>query len=147
MDPGTALAVVSLTLQLAGTVQTINEFLRTIREAPSELAALIETMDLMQSNLSQVHYLIEQQFSGSGLAGSPVFILNSLKVCESRIEAQKAWVESIKQSLTARHAMKRTWASLNIRPKKKQLSEMQVQLREAMANLHFAVTNNQWHVQ
>lgn len=147
MDPGAALAVVSLAIQLAGTVQTINEFLRTIRDAPSELIALIETMDLMQSNLNQVHYLVEQQFSDSSLAGSPVFILNALKVCERRIEVQRTWVKKIKQSLTTRHLMKRTWASLNIRPKKIQLSEMQGQLKEAMANLHFAVSNNQWHVQ
>ena len=147
MDPGTALAVVSLAIQLAGTVQTINEFLRTIRDAPSELVTLIETMELMQSNLGQVHYLVEQQFSDSSLAGSPVFILNALKVCERRVEVQRIWVEKIKQSLTTRHLMKRTWASLNIRPKKIQLSEMQGQLKEAMANLHFAVTNNQWHIQ
>ena len=147
MDPGTALAVVSLAIQLAGTVQTINEFLRTIRDAPSELVTLIETMDLMQSNLNHVHYLVEQQFSDSRLAGSPVFILNALKVCESRVEVQRTWVEKSKQSLTTRHLMKRTWASLIIRPKKIQLSEMQGQLKEAMANLHFAVTNNQWDVQ
>ena len=147
MDPGTALAVVSLAIQLAGTVQTINEFLRTIRDAPSELSTLIETMELMQSNLNQVHYLIEQQFSDPSLASSPVFILNALKVCEKRIAVQKAWVEEIKHSLTTRHLIKRTWANLSIRPKKTQLSEMQGQLREAMANLHFAVSNNQWHVQ
>lgn len=147
MDPGTALAVASLALQLAGTVQTINEFLRTIRDAPSELVNLIETMDLVQSNLNHVHYLIEQQLSDSSLAGSLVFILNALRICEKRVGVQKAWVEKIKQSLTTRHLMKRTWASLNIRPKKIQLSEMQGQLREALANLHFAVTNNQWHVQ
>lgn len=147
MDPGTALAVVSLAIQLAGTVQTINEFLRTIRDAPSELVALIETMDLMQSNLNQVNYLIELQFSGPSLAGSPVFILNALKLCERRVGVQKAWVEEIKRSLTTQSLMKRTWASLNIRPKKTQLNEMQGQLREAMANLHFAVTNNQWHIQ
>lgn len=147
MDPGTALAVASLALQLAGTVQTINEFLRTIRDAPSELINLIETMDLVQSNLNQVHCLIEQQLSNSSLAGSPVFILKALKACEKRVEIQKAWVEDVKKSLTTRHLMKRTWTSLNIRPKKIQLSEMQGQLREALANLHFAVTNNQWHVQ
>ena len=147
MDPGTALAAVSLTIQLAGTVQAINEFLRSIRDAPSELVTLIETMDLMQSNLNQVQYLVEQQLSNSSLTGSPVFILNALKVCERRVEVQRTWVERIKQSLTTRQLMKRTWASLNIRPKKLQLSEMQGQLKEAMANLHFAVTNNQWHVQ
>ena len=147
MDPGTALAAVSLAIQLAGTVQTINDFLRTIRDAPSELVTLIETMDLMQSNLNQVQYLVEQQLSDSSLAGSPVFILNALKVCERRVEVQKIWVERIKQSLNTRHLMKRTWASLNISPKKLQLSEMQGHLREAMANLHFAVTNNQWHIQ
>lgn len=147
MDPGTALAVVSLAIQLAGTVQTINEFLSTIRDAPSELVALIETMDLMQSNLNQVNYLIEQQFSDPSLAGSPVFLLNALNLCERRVGVQKTWVEEIKTSLTNRRLMKRTWANLNIRPKKTQLSEMQGQLREAMANLHFAVTNNQWHIQ
>lgn len=147
MDPGTALAVASLAIQLAGTVQTINEFLRTIRDAPSELVALIETMDLMQSNLNQVNYLIEQQFSNPSLAGSPVFILNALRICERRVGVQKAWVEEIKTSLTTRRLVKRTWATFNIRPKKTQLSEMHGQIKEAMANLHFAVTNNQWHIQ
>ena len=147
MDPGTALAVVSLAIQLAGSIQTINKFLRTIRDAPSELVALIETMDLMQSSLNQVHYLIEQQFSDPSLIGSPVFILNALRLCEKRVEVQKTWVEEIKTSLTNHRLMKRTWANMNIRPKKTQLSEMQGQLREAMANLHFAITNNQWHIQ
>lgn len=147
MDPGTALAAVSFAIQLASIVQTLNEFVRLIHDAPNELVSLIETMDLMQGNLRQVHYLFEQQFSDSSLAGSPVYILNALKVCERKVEAQKPWVEEIKRSLTTRHLMKRTWASLNLRPKKTQLSEMQLQLRDAMANLQFAVLNNQWHVQ
>ena len=95
MDPGTALAAVSLALQLAGTVQTVNEFLCTIRNAPSELVTLIETMDLMQSNLNQVQSLVEQQFSDSSLGGSPVFILNALKLCERRVEVQRIWVVSV----------------------------------------------------
>ena len=147
MDPGTALAVISLAMQLVGTVQTINDFLRTIRDAPSELVALIETMDLMQSNLNQVHHLIEQQSSDPSLAGSPAFLLEALQLCERKIRVQKTWVEEIKTSLTTRRLMKRTWANLNIRPKKTQLSKMQGQVREAMSNLHFAVTNNQWHIQ
>lgn len=147
MDPGTALAAVSFTIQLASIVQTLNEFVRLIHDAPNELVSLIETMDLMQGNLRQVHYLFEQQFSDSSLAGSPVYILNALKVCERRVEAQRPWVEEIKRSLTTRHLMKRTWASMSLRPKKTQLSEMQFQLRDAMTNLQFAVLNNQWHVQ
>lgn len=147
MDPGTALAAVSFAIQLASIVQTLNEFVRLIHDAPNELVSLIETMDLMQGNLRQVHYLFEQQFSDSSLAGSPVYILNALKVCERRVEAQRPWVEEIKRSLTTRHLMKRTWASLSLRPKKTQLSDMQFQLRDAMTNLQFAVLNNQWHVQ
>ena len=43
MDPGTALAVISLSVQLVTTVQSITKYLRTIRDTPSDLLALIET--------------------------------------------------------------------------------------------------------
>ena len=147
MDPGTALAVISLAVQLVGTVQSITEYLRTIRDAPGELLALIETLDQMQSNLSQVRDLIEQQFSDKRLPGSPVFILNALHTCERRIETLGNLIDEVKGSLGTRRLMKRTWASLNVRTKKTRVQELQNQLNDSMSGLHFAVSNNIWQLQ
>ena len=147
MDPGTALAVISLAVQLIGTVQSISEYLRTIHDTPSELFALIETLDQIQSNLNQVHYLIEQQFSNRCLPGSPVFILNALRTCERRVKTLENLVDEIRESLGDRHLMKRTWASLNMRMKKARIQELQSQLNDSMSGLQFAVSNNIWQLQ
>ncbi len=147
MDPGTAMAVISLAVQLVGTVTSVNEYLRAIRDAPNELVALIETLDHMQSNLNQVHHLIEQQFSDGRLAGSPVFILKALQLCKKKVETLGGMTDEIKGSLGNRRLIKRTWASLNVRTRKTGVQELQTQLRDAMSGLQFAVSNNVWQLQ
>ncbi len=147
MDPGTVMAVISLAVQLAGTVTSVNDYLRAIRDAPSELVALIETLDQMQSNLNQVHHLVEQQFSDGRLPGSPVFILKALQTCKKRVETLGGLTDEIKGSLDNRRLIKRTWASLNVRTRKTRVQELQSQLNDAMSALQFAVSSNVWQLQ
>ena len=142
-----ALAVISLAAQLFTTVESITEYLRTIRDAPSDLIALIETLEQMQSNLNQVRYLLEQQFSEKRLIGSPVFILNALRTCEKRVEMLSRLVDEVKESLGNRRVMKRTWASLNVRKENTRVQKMRSQLNESMAGLQSAVANNIWELQ
>lgn len=78
---------VALAIELAGVAHSITAFLRTVREAPHELLTLIDTVDQMQSNLTQVHDLMQQQYSEARMPGSPVFVLKPLELCKSRIEA------------------------------------------------------------
>ncbi len=147
MDPGTVIAVVSLAIQLVGTVKFVNEYLRAIRDAPSELVALTETLDDMQSNISEVHHLFEQHFSDGHLAGSPDFILRALQTCEKRVKTLGAFTAEIKESLGDRRLTRRTWASLNVQTRKTKVQELQSQLRDAMSGLYFAVLNNVWQLQ
>ena len=147
MDPGSSLAVISLAVQLVTTVQSVTEYLRTIHDAPSDLLALIETLDLMQSNLNQVRYLLEQQFSDKRFTGSPVFILNALQTCDKRVQMLSKVVDEVRGQLRNRRLMKRTWASLNVRKERTRVQELRSQLHDSMAGLQFAVANNIWQLQ
>lgn len=147
MDPGTATAVVSLALQIPSTIQSIIEFLRTIKEVPDELITLIETMDQMQANVNQVRGLMEQQFSEARLAGSPMLLLNALKACERKIKALGLLVEQVKGGLDAKNAKKRAWTNLSIQSKKARLRELESHLRAAMSNLDSAVLYTSWQLQ
>lgn len=42
---GSAIAIVSLVIQLLDTVQEINKFLKNVHEAPKEVLNLTETLD------------------------------------------------------------------------------------------------------
>jgi len=147
MDPGTATAVVSLALQIPPTIQSITEFLRTIKEVPDELTTLIETMDQMQANVNQVRGLMEQQFSEARLAGSPMLLLNALKACERNIKALGLLVEQVKDGLGAKNVKKRAWTNMSIQSKKARLRELESHLRAAMSNLDSAVLYTSWQLQ
>jgi len=147
MDPGTATAVVSLALQIPSTIQSITEFVRTIKEVPDELTTLIETMDQMQANVNQVRGLMEQQFSDARLVGAPVFLLNPLKACERRVNALRLLVEQVKGGLGSKNVKVRTWASLHVQSRKVRLGELNRQLRDALGDLHLAMSCNSWHLQ
>ena len=147
MDLGTALAVISLAIQLVTTVQSITEYLRAIHDAPSDLLTLIETLEQMQSNLNQVRCLLEQQFSDKRFTGSPVFILNALQTCEKRVQKLSNLIDEVRGHLGNRHLIKRTWASLNMRKEKMRVQELRNQLHDSMAGLQFAVANNIWQLQ
>lgn len=147
MDPGTALAVISLSVQLVTTVQSITKYLRTIRDAPSDLLAVIETLDQMQSNLNQVRYLLEQHSFDKRFTGSQVFILNALRTCERRVQSLSNLVDKVRGALTNRRLMKRAWASLYMRKEKTRVQELRSQLIDSIAGLQFAVSKNIWQLQ
>ena len=104
-----AFAVVSLAIQLAETINDISKFLHSVRDAPAELAGLVETLDQMHGTVDQVRYLLEQQFSVQRLPGSPMFITSALGLCEKRVKTLEAFVNEVKRPLTNEHRIKRTW--------------------------------------
>ena len=142
-----ALAVIPLVIQLVTTTKSISDFLRTIREAPSELSDLIETTDQLQASLRQVQSLIEQQFSNERLASSPVFLLHPLELCGRRVQPTESFVKELRAILVSGTLIKSVTANLDIRAKKKRINRLESQLRDAVRSLQFAITCNQWQLQ
>ena len=54
-----AIAAVSLAVQLVGTVQGISDFLKNVQDAPQEVLRLIETLDQLQLTSINVRQLID----------------------------------------------------------------------------------------
>lgn len=141
----TALAVISLTIQLVGTVQNISKFLHDVNHAPTELARLVESLDQLNSTLNQTRHLVEQQFLVLRLPGSLAYISNALKNCERKVEALNDFVKKVAKSISHQHRLQRMW-SFSRTQMKDEASVLQNQLRDATISLQCATMNNSWHL-
>ncbi len=144
---GGAFAVVSLTLQLATTIQQVSKFLRDVRDAPEEVVRLIETLDQLHDTLENVRQLIEQQFVVLRLPGSPEFITKALENCEKHVKTLETIAEKAKKSLHDQPKLRRTWASMKNVAKRQGLDDLQIRLKDAKGDLQFAITSNSWKLQ
>ena len=140
-------AVVSLAIQLVGTIDDVSRFLRNIRGAPAELASLCESLDQMRMTLDQAHCLLEQQFLVLRLPGSPEPIAYALGNCKKRIKGLEDFVKDLKKSSDRRHRASRVWASFRMVSKKEDIQHLQNQLRDATTNLQCAMMSNSWQLQ
>lgn len=92
------IAVVSLGIQLAESVQKIRKFLRGIKEAPEELQRLIAKIDLLHDIFSYVNALIEQQRDMPSHHGLIPLFAGALRACETsvnRLESELARVQGL----------------------------------------------------
>lgn len=142
-----AFAVVSLAIQLVGTGEKISKFLTSVQGAPSEVIELGQTLDQLNSTLKQVSYLLEQQYLVLRLPGSPVFITNALENCERRIKTLEDVTQKANISTNHRNRVQRSWDAMSFVSKKKDIQEMQSQLRDAEAGLQTAMQTNSWQLQ
>ena len=142
-----AIAIVSLAVQLVDTVQEISKFLKNVQDAPKEVLRLVETLDQLQGTLDNVRQLIDHQFLVLRLPGSPVFITKAMENCEKQIKALETVVWKAKKSLGHRHMVRRTWSSIKTVAKKPDIEDIQCRLRDAKMDLQFALSSNSWQLQ
>ena len=142
-----AIAIVSLAIQLVDTVQEISKFLKNVQDAPKEMLRLLETLDQLQGTLDNVRQLIDHQFFMSRLPGSPVFIIKAMENCEKQIKALETVVWKARRSFEHQHMLRRTWSSMKLVAKKHDIEDMQCRLKDAKMDLQFAVSSNSWQLQ
>ena len=142
-----AVALVSLAIELVDTVQEISKFLKNIQDAPKEVLMLIETLDQLQGTLDNVRQLIDQQFLVLRLPGSPTFITKAMGNCEKHIKALETIASTARRSFEHQHKLRRTWASIRLVAKKQDIEDIQCRLRDAKMDLQFALTSNSWQLQ
>ena len=142
-----AIALVTLAVQLVDTVQEISKFLKNAQDAPKEVLRLLETLEQLQSTLDNVRQLIDQQFLVLRLPGSPVFITKAMENCERQIKALETVVFKAKRSLGHQHLVRRTWSSIKVVAKKQDIEDIQCRLRDAKMDLQFALSSNSWQLQ
>ena len=142
-----AIALVSLALQLVDTVQEISKFLKNIQDAPEEMLRLLETLEQLQGTLDNVRQRVDQQFLVLRLPGSPVLIAKAMANCERHIKALETVVCKAKRSLGHQHMLRRTWSSMKLVAKKQDIEDIQCRLRDAKMDLQFALSSNSWQLQ
>lgn len=142
-----AIAIVSLAVQLVDTVQEIRKFLKNVQDAPTEVLRLLETLDQLQGTLDNVRQLIDHQFLVLRLPGSPVFITKAMENCEKQIKALETLVCKAKRSLRHQDIVRRTWSSMKIVAKKQDIEDIQCRLRDVKMDLQFALSSNSWQLQ
>lgn len=137
-----AFAVVSLTLQLVGTVQSICGILRSIKEAPSEILSLIDTLDNLNDLLDLVKLFDRQQLNSGALPCATNTIRCALSSCERAVRRLAVAVNSVKISLLDCRRFQRSWKSLKFHLKKEEIQGFQNRIRDSTAILHCAITVN-----
>ena len=142
-----AIAIVSLAIQLVDKVQEIRKFLKNVQDAPKEVLRLLETLDQLRGTLDNVRQLIDHQFLVLRLPGSPIFITKAMENCEKQIKALETVVWKAKRSLEHQHMLRRTWSSMKVVAKKHDIEDIQCRLRDAKMDLQFALSSNSWQLQ
>ena len=142
-----AFAVVSLAIQLFETVQETSRFVKEIKNAPSEVVKLAESLQQLGSTLRYVRQLLEQQVLVLRLPGSPAFILDALRNCEAKIKPLDEITRQMKEAPDGDNRAKRLWTSFRLVIKKEQIQELAIQLREAKSDLQFSISANLWQLQ
>lgn len=140
-------AVVSLAAQLVQAVQDVTKFLRNVPDAPEEVVRLIETLEQLRRTLDHVRQLIEEQFLVQRLPGSPFFVTKALENCEKHIKMLEQFASKAKTSFDNRHRLRRTWVSMKIVAKKRDVEDIECRLRDAKMDLQFAISSNSWQLQ
>jgi len=151
MDPlstaASGIAVISLTIQLAGSVREIHRFLRSINEAPNELKRLIDLLEQLDLILDGIGALQSKQKDQDGVPNMHAAVIRALQKCQSRLELLAGVVDKAKNGLNKSSKVSRTWASLKLTLKKRDMDEFESRLEQAMINLQTAIMMNIAHVQ
>lgn len=151
MDPlstaASGIAVVSLTIQLAGSVREIHRFLRSINEAPSELKRLIDLLEQLNCILDGFRDLQTKQKDQDGIPNMHAAVIRGLQDCQSKLELLASLVDKAKNRLNKSGKVSKTWASLKLTLKKKEMDEFESRLEQAMIGLQTAMVMNIAHMQ
>jgi len=138
------IAVVSLAVQLVGSVREIRRFLRDVSEAPKELRRLIDLLEQLELILENIGALVERQQEHTAhtdidVSGS---ILRAVKTCESKLQILEGVVEAAKKSATTTNKAIRTFGSFRLACKRRDIEEFESQLRDAISLLNLTLTTN-----
>lgn len=139
------IAVVSLAVQLVGSVRDIRQFLHSISDAPEELKRLIDLLKQLELILEQVGMIVQRQGRNAKpgeMGGVLTSVLRAVNICESKLTLLEGVVQTTKQLSTTSDRASRTLGSLKLACKKKDVREIEQQLNDAVNSLSLAMMVN-----
>ncbi len=150
MDPFSAaassFAVVSLAIQLIGTVNNIQGFLQNIEDAPQEVIRLMSVIQQLNAILNEIRVIIERQQALSfDLQPLPSMFL-AMQACQEQLKYLSSLLSKLKNRSDVRSKISRSWTSLRLVTKREDIKRLETQLHYATTNLIAAMSINATHI-
>ncbi len=146
MDPLSAaasgIAVIFLAIQLADSVQDIHRFLRGINDAPKEFERLVGLLEQLHCMLDGIRALHSSEKQRDSIPKMHPSVMSALKMCQNRVALLEGVVDKAKKDLSRSSKVSKTFASLKLTLKKKDVGEFESQLAKAMMILQTSLTTS-----
>lgn len=128
------IAIASIAIQLAETIQEIVEFGKAVQDAPADICALFQDLEVLRSALLQIH----RTSSRIGIDGVTETVL---KECERKIYKLKAELQPSISNLKSNKLARRKWSALKITLKRGKIESLQKVIEHAKSTL-ILIQNN-----
>ena len=137
-------AVVSLAIQLVGSIREARRFLRLVYEAPKELGRLLDLLEQLELILESIGMLMEKQNKDNGdvIDGVSSSVHRALKTCESKLAMLDGVVDKAKKASEVSNKTARSYGAFGLACKKRNIEEFERQLQHAMTVLDLTMTMN-----
>ena len=142
-----ALAIISISIQLIGTIRKAQIFLKEVRNAPEELGNLVDALAQLEELLVATNNLVEQQKSIENLPGAVDNIASALRRCQTTIRKLDEAILTINRYFETQNRGRKVWASLKTVVKKDHIEKLRKQIQENTINLQTALILNSSHLQ
>jgi hypothetical protein len=138
------IAVVSLALQLVGSVRDIRRFFRNMSEAPEELNRLIDLLEQLEVVLEQIGLLAQRQQGNIrlGRKGVMTSVLRAITTCQKKLALLEGVVKATKDVSPNLNRATRTLGSFKLVCKKTDIRWIEQQLNEAISLLSLTMMAN-----
>jgi hypothetical protein len=129
------IAIASIAIQLAETIKELVEFGKAVQDAPADIRALLQDLEVLRSALLQIHRT-------SSSIGIDAVTETVLKECEKKIYNLKTELEPSISKLKSNKLACRKWSALKITLKKGKIESLQKAIEYAKSTLILVQTNN-----
>ncbi|RDW57721.1 hypothetical protein BP5796_12522 [Coleophoma crateriformis] len=126
-----AIAVVSVALQLADSVTKLIEFWETVKDAPEDITTMVQELKLLELVLKQIH-------DRDQLYGQDPTTTEILKRCNQKVDTLIKAMESFQPGFTSKKWTVRTWNSFKVTLQSKKFHSFRVSLGEMKTTLILA---------
>jgi hypothetical protein len=128
------IAIASIAIQLAETIQELVEFGKAVQDAPANIRALLQDLEVLRSTLLQIHRT-------SSRIGIDAVAETVLKECERKIYNLKMVLQPAISNLKSNKLACRKWSALKITLKKDKIESLQKAIEYAKSTL-ILIQNN-----
>ena len=136
---GGAIGAVALGIQLVDTVQKVTSFIKSIQDAPEDLASLGSSVDQLETILRRVTTLVESWSQYTDTPGSMDMLERAVRNCEPNVTKLGTLVDKLQKKFDQGGTRRRVWASLRLVVKREDLNRYRSLIQGDLLALNTAI--------